>query len=331
MKTQILQMMNKIHDHPHLAVSVKFGAGLLAGLVVLYLYTGLSKTPVKDMANAIAEISIADFIPDFFNDNKTNKEEHLAISKPEDIKRYPFFAANMVGLNEDQKNAILKDKPRLSLIIQNIGLNRYVMEDIPQKLPASTTLAVSAYSDSHEEAAKKMRDMGFEIWVNTPSISRNPMGDEGAHALNPTRDFSYNIDLLTKQLEGKSHVTGITIDNDAIIADNDRLWEDISADLIAQGYGILDNTPRAIQPKLFYYNDNRAPYIKGDITLNTNIPMAELKQLLEELTQRIDTQKNLILSVNVANPAALDTIGEWLKKLSDDGITLVPLSAQAIL
>jgi polysaccharide deacetylase 2 family uncharacterized protein YibQ len=107
------------------------------------------------------------------------------------------------------------------------------------------------------------------------------------------------------------------------------LWEDIVYDIFGQGYGLLDNTDGILKPSLYFYDDYRAPYLEADMALSDLPPLENFKDILDNARQSALNDNRYILAISAETPAHLDILAEWLNSLPNDGITLVPLSAQA--
>lgn len=241
---------------------------------------------------------------------------------------YPFFARFKAPINSEQRAAIANGQPVLSLIISDIGKSRNMVELIRDKLSNNITLSMSPYAEAHNLHADALSGYGFEIWMDAAAITYDMNHDHGPLALNPVNEFARNISMLAEQLDNKDKVTGVILPSQSLIIETQDLWADIVNDLYAEGYGILDNTAQVMKPSLFFYDDKRAPYLKGDITLNDDLTLEQLEQALANLRKSVLEQGTLIATMPLPTPAGLDILAEWVNSLEADGIFLVPLSAQ---
>jgi polysaccharide deacetylase 2 family uncharacterized protein YibQ len=242
---------------------------------------------------------------------------------------FPHFARFMSPLTAKQSDAIKNNTPRLTIIINNLGQSRKIIAKVMEMMPPSVTLSLSPYTQNHNEVSKQLNGYEFETWMDIATLTLDKSSDPGANALNPTHNFERNIKALTNQIDGKTNLTGFLLPPQSLIIETPKLWEDLSADLFGQGYGILDNTSALLQPKLFFYGDKRAPYIKGDITINTDVQKKDIEQSLKKIIGQVHEQKNMIVTYSAKTPAALDILSDWINSLDEQNITLVPLSAQA--
>ena len=261
-----------------------------------------------------------------------DKQDDLYLGDDEFNRRassFPHFARFMSPLTMKQANAIKNNTPRLTIVISGIGQSSTIVAKIMELMPSSVTLSLSPYTQNHNEVSKQLNGYEFETWMDIATLTLDKSFDPGQIALNPTHNFDHNITALTKQIEGKTNITGLLLSPQSLIIETPKLWADISADLFGQGYGLLDNTSSIIQPKLFFYGDKRAPYIKGDMSINTNADIESIKKSLDNIVLKTNKQKNIILTYPAKTPAALDILSDWINSLEEQNITLVPLSAQA--
>lgn len=246
----------------------------------------------------------------------------------ENARYYPFFAMFKAPVTQAQQEAIASGSPMLSVILANTGTNRKLNEQIIAKLSNNVTLSMSPYASMHNEAAEKFSDYGFEIWMDLAAITLEMNYDHGNLALNPVNNFERNIDLLTRQLDNKDKITGVVLAPQSLIVETQNLWADLVSDLFAEGYGVLDNTTQVMKPALFFHDDRRAPYLKGDQTLPSTLMLGQFKDSLDNIRKSAKEQGHLIVTIPLTTPAALDILANWVNSLKDDGITLVPVSAQ---
>jgi polysaccharide deacetylase 2 family uncharacterized protein YibQ len=247
----------------------------------------------------------------------------------QDTDQYPVFSSFKVPLTTNEKTAILEGSPLLSVILTETGLSRALNQQIIEKLSDNVTLSLSPYIEAHNPVANMFSEYGFEIWMDIAAITLDMNQDHGPLALSPVNNFENNINMLSQQLNNKDKVTGVVLPPQALIIETEGLWSDIVSDLYADGYGIIDNTVQVMKPGLFFHEDRRAPYLKTDQTLEENLTLDQLKTVLSNIRKSVKEQGNMIISLPVTSPAALDILADWVNSLEEEGITLVPASAQA--
>ncbi|PCI00155.1 MAG: hypothetical protein COB76_04150 [Alphaproteobacteria bacterium] len=242
---------------------------------------------------------------------------------------FGHFVTNKSPLSDEQTKAINTDTPRLTLVVTDLGHKKSILKSIMEKLPTATTLSLSSYTPIFNAISAPLKNHGFEIWLTLQTNTSEKNVDNGSAALTPINDFETNAPLMEAQIKGKAHVTGLMLSERSLLTHSQLLWGEISTDLFAEGYGVFDTTQKPLPSPFFYYDKKPAPYITGDITLDTNISAVQMKARLSEIKDRIMTEKNLVLSLSIYTPSTLDILVEWVNSLQSDGVTLIPLSAQA--
>jgi len=270
----------------------------------------LSSQPVEDVKTDETPI---------LADNQLDKNAHL----------YPFFALHKVALTENQVVAVSQNKPRLSIVLNQVGQSRAMTAAILEKTSQDITIGLSPYIRNHNEVAGQLHSYGYETWMDLSVITLNSKTDYGPNALSPVNNFERNVAILSNQLKNKDKLTGVILPNQSLITETPRVWNDLVYDLFAQGYGILDNTKNITKPALFFHDEKRAPYIKGDHEASTALSLDDLRSLLAKTRKDVMDQGNMIVTIPISTPAHLDILSRWVDSLEQENITLVPLSAQA--
>lgn len=265
------------------------------------------------------------------NDIETNLPSIDDASSESEIENnlYLSFSKFKAPLNSSQKTAIDDGAPVLSIILTGIGSNKALNDAIIEKLSNNVTLSLSPYLKDHNAIATKFSEYGFETWMDIAAITYDRNYDHGPLALNPVNNLDNNITLLSRQLENKDRITGVILPSQSLIIETPSLWENLVNDIYAEGYGIVDNTTQVMKPALYFFNENRAPYIKGDRSFSNEMTLEQYSQALSNLRKSVKDQGNMVVTIPILSFATLDIIDDWADSLSSDGITLVPVSAQA--
>lgn len=296
-------------------------AGMGAGLgiiFVLFLSLFMAPSPSYEKFTLDAEnLSLSDLFP---------KEEEPKIDPS---STFSHFMQNKKQLSEDQKAAITNNETRLTLVVYGLGKQKNALEAMQKKLSPNVTVALSSNTPTYNVISRQLKDKGFETWVSVSTQTLALNEDNGSKALSPSYDFEANIAFLEDQINGKSNITGIMIPPSSLLVESSDAWGSVSQELFAEGFGIFDPTEKAFDSNFFYYQGTTAPYIKGDVAMNTNTAIVNLETKLKDITERTKLNKNLIVSTSIYTPAALDILVKWVDSLQAEGITLIPLSAQA--
>ena len=302
--------------------------GLVLGLVGIAIIS-----PFMGGSNAPQQIKFDSEIIKISQPEKPEtiaKQPNIATNQlDKNANLYPYFAMHKSALSQKQVDAITNNTPRLTVIVNHVGQSRSMTARILEKLSQDITIGLSPYIRNHNEVTTQIHDYGFETWMDLSAITLDTKTDYGSLALTPTNNFDRNIKLLSDQLKNKDKLSGVILPNQSLITETPRLWQDIVTDLFAQGYGILDNTRGITKPALFFHDEKRAPYIRGDQTFTDELSLSELEDVLATTRKNVLDQGNMIITIPISTPAALDILSRWLESLREENITLLPLSAQA--
>jgi polysaccharide deacetylase 2 family uncharacterized protein YibQ len=302
--------------------------GLIIGLLlssVISMFVG-SKSVTVSIDNIDAEI-----IPLAVTEKVDSVEDHSELTSDFDKKaaRYDFFAKNKLPLSAAQAGAIANQTPTLSIVVAGLGQQKSFTDKAVETLPKGTTIGMSSHATLTADLIEQMQNAGFELWMKVSAITLDRNHDKGAFALNPTRDFEYNMNLLADQIGTHNFYTGMVFSSQALVKRSGRLWDNIVADIFGQGYGVLDNDSGLVKPSLYFSGDFRAPYIQSNYMMTETMALKDFESLLNNVRKDTLEQGRYILSLSSLTPAHLDILSQWVDSLGQENITLVPLSAHA--
>ena len=318
--TKINRIVTVLRENKKTLIPVvrRFAIGCLIGFIAVFLMASMPDNDSSHKQPSRQKFSIANLF-------KTKDEQLTANTAANNFK---YFNDNKMTLSNEQLNAIEDNAPRFTLVLTQFGNNSKIMDLFGEQLPYPVTLGLLSTLDTYNPTASTLKELGYEVWLDVQTISSNPDADNGAMALNPVRDFGYNIELLENQMKDKASTTGLIIQNNSLLTQSNALWEKMSNDIFAQGYGVLDATSSTVPTTVRYYNDGYAPYIKNGITIDTNTSIETLNTQLASIKDTIESEKNVIITTSIYTPAALDIIARWVNSLIANGVVMIPLSAQ---
>jgi polysaccharide deacetylase 2 family uncharacterized protein YibQ len=290
--------------------------GCLIGFIFVFLISSIQTDAPESQGNTKQKFAISNLF--------TPSPEVI----PTSPSAFKHFDGNKISLNSEQKNAIDNDEPRFTLVINNFGNNTAIMDSFGEQFEHPVTLGLQSTLSPYNPTASSLNELGYEVWLNIQSITSDMSSDNGKSALNPVRDFDYNIALLENQLSNKATTAGIILDNASLLTQSTDLWSKIANDIFAQGYGIFDTTSNAVPTSVNYFDDAYAPYIKKNIMIDTDASIETLTTQLSAIEKSIRSNKNAIITTSIYTPVALDIIARWVNSLTSDGVVMIPLSAQ---
>lgn len=306
-------------------------AGLGVGVgIILILFLSLFSTGENSLTTFKLDserLSLGDLFappsPPDLNETGTPSADSLMASG-----HFKQFMTNRGPLSQDQIAAITDNKPRISLVLQDIGQRETVIQSVIEKFPPSVALGLSPYTPDFNVVSRNLRMKGFENWLMLKTLVAAQNTDTGDKILTPVAGYNANIPMLNAQIKDKAHLSGIVIESASLLTESELLWAELSHEIFAEGFGIFDATAPSFPSSFYYYEQTPAPYIKGAVTINANVPKDKLETALESAIATIQNDRNITIAVTPHTPASLDILAKWVNSLPAKGITLIPLSAQ---
>jgi polysaccharide deacetylase 2 family uncharacterized protein YibQ len=218
-------------------------------------------------------------------------------------------------------------RPRIALVMGDLGLSRVVTDTVMHRLPSGITLAFDTEGTAIDEWLTRARQGGYETILSIPMEPFDyPRNDPGPHSLLTTLPNADNIERLHAALRLGSGYVGITtLTGSRFMTDSTKV-EPLLDELRARGLLVFDAkvtthsvlAPLATRMKVPLAVSSRV--IDSDPT--PQAIAAALAQL--EQTARVD---GVAIAVASPLPVTIDGIEAWAKHLGERGIALAPLSA----
>lgn len=206
-------------------------------------------------------------------------------------------------------------KPKVAVVVVNLGLDKDATEAAITKLPAEVTLAFSPYAGTLDKWVKKARDFGHEVVLMLPAEpegfpARDP-GPLGLLAANPPEE---NIARMEKVLARGIGAVGV-LAPDGNFVRSPKLSPVLDA-LRSRG--------------LIYLGSNG-----GQVEVASAPVTAHLEQDLfrDAIEARLGTAAAAAKTAGSGlvlvspRPVAFDRLVGWLDKLPDQGLVLAPATA----
>lgn len=219
-----------------------------------------------------------------------------------------------------------KNKPYISIVINDFGLSESLSQEMIETLPSSVTFILSPYSTKPNEWIAKARADGHEVWLNLPIENKNfPLSDPGTKGLLTRVSLQYNQDRLEWILSRADGYTGIAAYTDDALKNAGNVFDKMVRNIFGRGIGFLEmNT------------ENDSFFLPIAQKLNT--PRAHSTAAIDVLNEDNASVKAVYAAINrdghaVAvvspSPVNIGALENWMQSMDQDGIASVPLSAVA--
>lgn len=218
-------------------------------------------------------------------------------------------------------------RPRIAVVVLELGLSSAATEAAIQHLPGPVTLAFSPYADGLEQWLNLARAAGHEVLLGLPMEPANfPTRDPGPRTLLTSLTPQQNLERLDWVLGRASGIVGVT--NQAgsrFTASNDAL-RPVMQRLRDRGLMFVDarTTPRSVAASL---------------ATSMNLPRAISDRLIDQEASRLAIDAQLVDVERVAKetgnavamgqpyPVTFERLNAWLPTLEAKGIALAPVTA----
>jgi uncharacterized protein len=212
-----------------------------------------------------------------------------------------------------------KTKPRVAVVITDLGLDRNATEAAIAKLPGEVSLAFSPYAVDLPRWLKRARDAGHEVLVTLPVETVGAsMQDAGSLGLLLTNTPEINTTRLEKVLARSAGSVGVLAPSSRFAA-APQVMEPVFATLLQRGLFYLGEGARS----------GRVPAAAPISLIVDQDPWREaIDARLAATVAALRNQGGAVL-VASARPVTLDRLTAWLATLPEQGVLLAPATALA--
>lgn len=217
-------------------------------------------------------------------------------------------------------------RPRIGIIVSDIGLSATQTDDAIRRLPPAVALALSPYAVRPGQAAERARERGMETLIAIPMEPAGyPTNDPGDRALLTGRPMAENLDLLDWSLSRAQGyvgaigaIGGMRGERFAALPDAVGAVQDV---LFRRGVLYVDPRPGAASPA-------RAWGRSVDLVLDEpGGTRGEIDRRLAEL-EGLARERGAALGLSgSASPVVVERIAAWAQGLDARGLVLAPVSA----
>ncbi|MCH4090407.1 divergent polysaccharide deacetylase family protein [Acetobacter sp.] len=213
---------------------------------------------------------------------------------------------------------------RIAILLDGYGLSEDMSLNAARNLPAMVSFAVPAYAPARQLLSETARLRGHETFLSLPmQPSTAPLDDEGPRALGYDHTAEADKENLEWALSRFNGYVGVTnafsgLDGDAYAQSPD--FRMVSHILDSRGLLYLNATPGA---------PRSGPVMGGDasLTMDTNTDAAGVDGQLARLVAMAKSRGTATAVAGPMRPVFLQRLIEWTHSLSNQGVTLVPVSA----
>ncbi|MCC6466959.1 MAG: divergent polysaccharide deacetylase family protein [Alphaproteobacteria bacterium] len=262
-------------------------------------------------------------------------DAQLALFDPALSERQKDGALPMIGRDGRQPWQVyarpfdLADKrPRVALVIANMGLSAAATDQAIDDLPPGVTLVFAPFAEGVKAAMARARAKGHEVLISVPMEPEGyPRSDPGPNTLLTSLSEAENLDRLTWTLTRAEAYVGVANLTGAKFAASPKHVEPVLKVLRQRGLLLVDRWSTGPQ----------SPVIEAAKTLG--LPVSGVQMLVDQepsraaidgrLTEleRIARRDGRALGLALPYPLSLERVAVWATSLEARGTALAPVSA----
>ena len=218
-------------------------------------------------------------------------------------------------------------RPRVVLVLGDLGLSRVATDAALRRLPASVTLAFDVQAPVVKEWLDRARQDGHEVLLSLPmEPSDFPRSDPGPDSLLTTLPNGDNLHRFLSFLQMGSGYVGVTTMTGSRFATEPVKISPILDVLRQRGLLFLDAhiTPHSAFETIA--REMKVPVAVASRMIDANPTPVSIDEALSQLEQTARVE-GVAIGIASPLPVTLERIELWSKQLAERGLVLAPLSA----
>lgn len=220
-----------------------------------------------------------------------------------------------------------KERPRIAVVIAELGLNPVTTRAAIQDLPAAVTLAFLPYATEVNDWAGIARAAGHEVLLNLPmepiDTQRN---DPGPRALLTTRTPQENVKRLEWSLARTTGYVGVTNHMGSRFTADEESLRPVLLALRDRGLMFLDSrsAPRTLGPRIAA--EIELPRAVNDRFIDRDSGRAQIDRHLAEIEQLARQHGSAVL-IGYPVPVLFERLQAWFGDFEAKGLVAAPITA----
>jgi polysaccharide deacetylase 2 family uncharacterized protein YibQ len=218
-------------------------------------------------------------------------------------------------------------RPRIAVVILDLGLSSAATEAAVQGLPATVTLAFSPYAENLNNWINQARAAGHEALLGLPMEPANfPARDPGPRTLLTSLSPRENLDRLDWVLGRVSGYVGVTNNMGSRFTASAEALRPVLTTLRDRGLVFVDarTTPRSVAASLA--TTLGLPRAINDRLIDQQAARIPIDAMLADV-EKVAMETGNAVAMGQPYPVTLERLAAWLPTLESKGIALAPITA----
>ena len=220
-----------------------------------------------------------------------------------------------------------RDRPRIAILLQDLGLSQEQTNAAIQQLPGSVTLGFTPYARRLEQWIGLSRAAGHEVLLQLPMEPFDfPTSDPGPHTLLTSAGPDQNLERLEFLLSRFTGYVGVY----------NRMGDRFTSSVES-----LLPVLQSIYERGLLFVDARTSNtsVAGRLATELGLPHTLNNREIDQVASRVEIDAKLIALENIARqqgqalgiarpyPVTIERLAQWAASLEEKGIDLAPVSA----
>lgn len=218
-------------------------------------------------------------------------------------------------------------RPRIAIVITDLGLSAAATTAAIQQLPGAVTLAFTPYGAKVPELVEEARAAGHETLMAAPSEPPEfPRNDPGPFTLLASLSTAENLDRLEYVLSRVPGYVGVVTTTAGRFFANEEQLQPVLTLLRRRGLLYVDGrgTPKSLVQQMSAAVG--LPRAYGNRFLDLEASRGAIDTRLAEL-ERIAKESGIAIGIGQPYPVTLERVARWSETLEEKGLTLAPITA----
>ncbi len=218
-------------------------------------------------------------------------------------------------------------RPRVAIIITDLGLSAAASTAAIQQLPGAVTLAFTPYGARVPELVEEARAAGHETLMAAPSEPPEfPRNDPGPFTLLASLSTAENLDRLEYVLSRVPGYVGVVTTTAGRFFANEEQLQPVLTLLRRRGLLYVDGrgTPKSLVQQMSAAVG--LPRAYGNRFLDLEASRGAIDTRLSEL-ERIAKESGIAIGIGQPYPVTIERVARWTETLEEKGLVLVPITA----
>jgi hypothetical protein len=218
----------------------------------------------------------------------------------------------------------IRDKPRVAIVIDDLGLDRPRSERVIALAPA-VTMSFLAYSGDLPRLTETARRAGHEMIVHVPMQPVNTKLDMGPNGLATNQSKEEVLRRLDWDLGRFEGYVGINNHMGSRFTGDAQAMGWVMDELKARGLMFLDSRTIATSIGAKAASAEGVPFAERDVFLDDEQTATAVDQQLKEV-EAIAKKRGTAIAIGHPHDVTIAALTSWIASLPQKGIVLVPLT-----